>query len=103
MTYSGFKEALDSGLHQVLMYNKAGQLVSLNLDSVRSAMVDQDNSTSYSIALSDAPGTPCLSHATHNYHRTHSHSTAHNRTRTHTDRTHNPQERIRGRCRISSS
>ena len=99
MTYSGFKEALDSGLHQVQMYNKAGQLVSLNLDSVRSATVDQDNSTSYSIALSDGPGTPCPSHATPNsphaltFYRTHAH------THTHTHK----QERIRGRCRISSS
>jgi hypothetical protein len=81
MTYSGFKEAMDSGLHQVLMYNKAGQLVSLNLDSVRSAMVDQDNSTTYSIALSDAPGTPCLSRATH---KTSPHTLTFYRTQPHT-------------------
>jgi hypothetical protein len=58
MSYSSLQQAFDGSFQQAMLYNKAGELVHLSLDSVKSAMDDLNNSTSYlAVSLADTPGT----------------------------------------------
>jgi hypothetical protein len=57
MSYSSLQEALDMQFQQAKMYNRAGTLVSLSLDTVQSAQNDVNSAVVLAASLADTSGT----------------------------------------------
>lgn len=56
MSYATHSDIMSKGFSYCLMYNRVGNLVHLTLDSIKSAMMDNNNSTSYNVDISHSSG-----------------------------------------------